>query len=67
MYASELRARLTRLHSERREAEAHGLTDCEAYMRDLTEEITECRAAFVGAAVSEIAVERAEVMGRLVG
>jgi hypothetical protein len=67
MYASELRARLSRLHSERRAAEAHGLADCEAYMRDLTQEITECQAAFVGAAVSELAVERAEVMGRLVG
>jgi hypothetical protein len=67
MYASELRDRLSRLHSERREAEAHGLGDCGAYMRDLTREISECQAAFVGAAVSEIAVARAEIMGRLVG
>jgi hypothetical protein len=67
MYASELRARLSRLHSERREAEAHGLTGCETYVRDLTQEISECRAAFVGASVSEIAVERAELFGRLRG
>jgi hypothetical protein len=44
-----------------------GLTACEAYMRDLENEISQCRAAFVGAAVTELAVARAELAGRLIG
>jgi hypothetical protein len=67
MYTSEIRARLDRLHVERLEAEFAGLTACEAYMRDLENEISECRAAFVGAAVTEIAVARGELYGRLLG
>jgi hypothetical protein len=67
MYARELRAHLTRLHLERIEAEAVGLTACEAYMTDLDDEISLCHAAFVGAAVTEIAVARGELSGRLVG
>jgi len=67
MYTSELRARLNQLELERREAEAAGLTDCETYMSDLNEEISEYRAAFVGAAVTEIAIARAEQHGRLNG
>jgi hypothetical protein len=67
MYASEIRAQLDRLHLERLEAEAAGLTRCAAYMADLEGEIVECRAAYVGAAVTEIAIARAELSGRLVG
>jgi hypothetical protein len=67
MYTSEIRAQLDRLHQERLEAEAAGLTRCAAYMADLEEEIAECRAAYVGAAVTEIASFRAELFGRLVG
>jgi hypothetical protein len=67
MYASEIRARLNRLSLERLEAETVGLTACEAYMQDLEEEISQCRAAFVGAAVTEIAVARSELSGRLLG
>lgn len=67
MDPSEIRAQLNRLHLERLEAESVGLTACEAYMRDLENEISECRAAFVGAAVTELAVARAELSGRLVG
>jgi hypothetical protein len=67
MYASQLRARLDRLQLERRAAEAHGLIDCAAYMEHLSAEISECRAAFVGATVTEVAVARAEATGRLVG
>jgi hypothetical protein len=67
MYSSELRARLSDLHAECREAHAAGLAECDVYMRDLTSEIAECRAAFVGASVTEIAVARAERSGRLVG
>ena len=67
MYASELRARLYALHLERIEAEAEGLTECETYMRDLEQEISETRAAFTGAMVTEIAIARAEVSGPLLG
>jgi hypothetical protein len=67
MCTSEIRARLDRLHVERLEAELAGLTACEAYMRDLENEISECRAAFVGFAVTEIAVARGELYGRLLG
>ena len=67
MYASEIRARLDSLHLEMLEAELVGLTSCNAYMRDLEEEISECREALVGASVTEIAVARAELYGALVG
>jgi hypothetical protein len=67
MYASQIRAHLDRLNLERLEAESAGLTACEAYMKDLEDEISECRAAFVGAVVTEIAVARGELYGRLLG
>jgi hypothetical protein len=67
MYASELRVRLSQLQVERIEAADAGLAGCRAYMRDLDAEISECRAAFVGAAVTEIAIARADLSGRLSG
>ena len=67
MDASEIRAHLTLLHLERLEADAMGLAECEAYMTDLEDEISEFRSAFIGAAVTEIATARAELSGRLVG
>jgi hypothetical protein len=67
MEATELRAHLTRLQLERIEADAVGLGSCEAYMADLEGEISLCRAAYVGAAVTEIAVARGELSGRLAG
>jgi hypothetical protein len=67
MNTSEIRAYLASLQLERIEADAVGLTSCEAYMADLEDEISLCRAAFVGAAVTEIAVARGELSGRLVG
>jgi hypothetical protein len=67
MNASEIRAHLNRLHLERLDAEAVGLAACQAYMQDLEDEISECRAAFVGVAVTEIAVARGELSGRLLG
>jgi hypothetical protein len=67
MYTSEIRAHLNRLYLEQLEAEAVGLTTCAAYMQDLQNEISEVRAAFVGAAVTELAVARAELHGRLEG
>ena len=67
MYVTELRTRLTQLQIERIEAQEIGLTACDAYIRDLDAEISECRAAFIGAAVTEIAVARAELSGRRFG
>jgi hypothetical protein len=67
MTASEIRAQLHRLHWEMLEAESAGLGACAAYMRDLQNEISECRAALVGASVIELAVARAERAGPLVG
>ena len=67
MDASEIRARLGHLELEMLEAESVGLTACELYMKELEEEIGRCRAALVGAAVTEIAVARGEFYGRLFG
>ena len=67
MDVNDLRAHLNLLQLERVEAETAGLTACEPYMRELDEEISQCRAAFVGAAVTELAVARAELSGRLYG
>ena len=67
MYSSELRIRLNRLHLERIDAESVGLGGNEAYMTDLENEMSETRAAFVGAAVTEIATARGGLYGRLYG
>ena len=67
MNSYELRTRLGELALERQEAESAGLTACESYMRDLEDEICECREALVGASVTEIAVARAELDGPLQG
>ena len=66
-YVSELRERLDVLRWERLEAEAVGLTNCEAYVRALDDEISACRSALVGAIVTELAIARSELSGRLVG
>ena len=65
--AVEVRAHLNRLQMERFEAKLVGLGECRTYMSELDEEITHCRSVFVGAAVTEIAVLRAELSGRQVG
>jgi hypothetical protein len=67
MNASEIRTHLARLQLERIEADAVGLTNCKAYMTDLEDEISVCRAAFVAMAVTEIATARGELSGPLVG
>jgi hypothetical protein len=67
MDTTELRAQLNRLQLERLEAKAIGLGCNAAYMTDLEDEISETGAAFVGAAVTEIAVARGELYGRLSG
>jgi hypothetical protein len=65
--AVEMLATLNRLHLERLEAKLVGLHECEDYMAELDEEIEECHQVFVGAAVTEIAVLRGELSGRLSG
>ena len=65
--AADLHHRLLLLEFERREAQHIGLIECEQYRRDLEEEMAECRVAYVGAAVTEIATLRAELSGRQVG
>jgi hypothetical protein len=67
MHSAHIRAQLDRLHLERLEAESAGLTACRPYMEDLEQEIEECRAALVGACVTELALARAELHGALVG
>lgn len=66
MSAADLHHRLRVLELERLEAQEIGLTD-EEYQRDLEDEMAGCRAAYVGAAVTEIAVLRAELSGRQLG
>jgi hypothetical protein len=65
--AVEILAYLNRLQMERLEAKLVGLGDCQTYMTDLDHEIEHCRSTFVGAAVTEIAVLRGELSGRVVG
>jgi hypothetical protein len=67
MSAAEIRQHLRLLERERLEADAIGLSVGESYMRDLEREMEECRSAFVGAAVSEIAQLRADLSGPLAG
>jgi hypothetical protein len=67
MSAAELRQHLKLLELERLEAETVGLSGCESYKRDLEQEMEACRAAFVGAAVTEIAQLRARLSGALAG
>ena len=67
MSAADLHHRLRLLELELHEAQHIGLSDCDHYRRDLEEEMAECRGAFVGAAVTEIATLRAELSGRLAG
>jgi hypothetical protein len=65
--AADLHHRLRLLELERLEAREIGLIDCQLYRRDLEEEMAQCRAAYVGAAVTEIATLRAELSGPQVG
>ena len=67
MNSSQIRAQLARLELELIGAEKVGLTTNETYMADLEEEIFECRAVLALAAVTELAVARAEESGRLLG
>ena len=63
MTAVDARARLQRLAAERIDAAEAGL----AAVAQLADEIAASRAAYIGLAVTEIAVLRAELSGRQVG
>ena len=65
--ATDVKRHLDLLHEERLLAVEVGLAADGAYMADLEDEITSCRAAYIGAAVTEIATMRAELSGPLVG
>jgi hypothetical protein len=67
MNSNRIRAQLARLQLERIDAEEVGLSRNENYMADLDEEIFECRAVLALAAVTELAVARAEESGRQFG
>jgi hypothetical protein len=63
MYATEVRQHLMLLAEERVLAHEAGLDHDRSYMADLDDEIAQYRAAFVGAAVTEIAMLRARLDG----
>ncbi|MGH2899892.1 MAG: hypothetical protein ACRDMZ_14555 [Solirubrobacteraceae bacterium] len=65
--APELSDHLRDLYLERAFAELRGLSEDEAYMADLRDEIATCRSALVGAAVTEIASLRGELGDRAQG
>jgi hypothetical protein len=65
--AATLRQRLWALDDERQTALAYGLGANAFYMRSLERDIAATNAAFVGTAVAEIAMLRAELSGRLRG
>jgi hypothetical protein len=65
--ATDVKRHLDLLHEERQLAVEIGLAADGAYMADLDDEIAACRAAYVGAAVTEIASMRAELSAPLIG
>jgi hypothetical protein len=67
MSAIEMQTHLQQLEAERALALIEGLGNSAAYMADLDDEIAATRNAYVAAAVTEIAVLRAELSGRLLG
>jgi hypothetical protein len=62
--ALEVRDRLADLFAERAQALASGLAEHGLYGSALEDEITATEAAYVGAAVTEIATLRGELFGR---
>ena len=67
MSAIEMQTHLQQLEAERALALMEGLGESAAYMADLDDEIAATRHAYVAAAVSEIAVLRADLSGALEG
>jgi hypothetical protein len=65
--ATDVKRHLDLLHEERLLAVEIGLASDGAYMADLEDEIAACRAAYIGAAVTEIATMRAQLSGPLAG
>lgn len=67
MSAIEMQTHLQQLEAERTLAMIEGLGDSAAYMADLADEIVATRHAYVVAAVTEIAILRAELSEPLSG
>jgi hypothetical protein len=67
MDSTEIRTQLTRLELERIDAAEIGLSGNQTYMADLEEEIFEYRSMLTLTLVTELAIARAEVTGRLEG
>jgi hypothetical protein len=67
MTAAELHTQLRELQAERALAETTGVAAIASYMADLERDIAQSHAAFVGAAVTEIATLRGELYGRNYG
>jgi hypothetical protein len=67
MSAFELHTQLLELQAERALAESTGVAAIESYMADLERDIARSHAAFVGAAVTEIATLRGQLSGPQVG
>jgi len=65
--AAEIGNRLALLETERASAGLHGLAGNGLYMEDLLAELDAVRAAYVGAAVTEIACLRSALDGPLHG
>ena len=63
MSAFELRTQLLELHAERALAEETGVAGIASYMDDLQRDIDRSEAAYIGAAVTEIAMLRARLDG----
>ena len=64
MSAHDLHNQLLELRAERALAEETGVAHIRSYMDDLERDIARSHAAFVGAAVTEIASLRGELSGR---
>jgi hypothetical protein len=67
MTAVEAHDHLVQLEAERALALSSGVSEIDAYMADLEEEIEVCRQVYVASAVTEIATLRGELFGRQAG
>ncbi len=67
MTATDARTQLQRLQAERLDAVEAGLGDNALYMNDLQNDIEASRSLFIGLAVTEIAVLRAQLSGPQIG
>ena len=67
MTATDARTQLQRLQAERLDAVEAGLGDNALYMNDLENDIEASRSLYIGLAVTEIAVLRAQLGGPQVG